>query len=111
MFSEQLYDWIVPEVATASGQPVQFDIVSTNFAQQTYDSDALLAGRDTGGRKDRPTPPILQTAPSRNSLTLFSSSDTKTILITGGQNENSTTLSSAEKLDTSSNDVQLHRGQ
>jgi N-acetylneuraminic acid mutarotase len=100
MFTGRLYDWIIPEVATASEEPVQFDIVSTNFAQQTYDlhhylQDGTLADEKT----DQIAYPTNRT--EQEFSTIFSSSGTRTVLITGGQNDNSTTLSSAEKLDTS----------
>ncbi len=100
MFSGQLYDWIIPEVATASEQPVLFDVVSSNYTQQTYalryySQDGTLA-EEKASNTAYPTNRTEQAFSD-----LFTSSGTKTVLITGGQNDNSTVLSSAEKLNTS----------
>ena len=100
MFSGRLYDWIIPEVATASGQPVLFDIVNSNFTQQAYSLkyyslDGALA-EDKAGNTAYPTNRTEQAFSD-----LFTSSGTRTVLITGGTNDNSTVLSSTEKLDTS----------
>jgi WD40 repeat protein len=99
MFTKQLHDWVIPEVATASGEPVQFDIVSTNFTEQTYDlkhysQDGTLAEEKTDVTA-KPTSRVDQTFTD-----LFTSYGARTVLIAGGQGNSYTTFSSAEKLDT-----------
>ena len=98
MFTGQLYDWIIPEVVTASEAPVQFDFVSSNYSDQTYDlkhyaQDGTLAEEKTDITAS-PAKRVEQTFTD-----LFSSSGTRTVLIAGGQNNGMTTFSSAEKLD------------
>ena len=98
MFTKQLYDWVIPEVVTASEEPVQFDFASSNYSEQTYDlkhytQDGTLAEEKTDITA-YPTKRVEQTFSD-----LFSSSGTKTVLIAGGQKNSSTTFSSAEKLE------------
>ena len=100
MFSRQLYDWVIPEVATASEQPVLFNVVSSNYTQQAYtlkyySQDGTLA-EEKAGITAYPTNRTEQAFSD-----IFSSSGTKTVLITGGKNDNSTVLSSGEKFDVS----------
>ncbi len=98
MFTGQLYDWVIPEVVTASEQPVQFDFVSSNYSEQTYDlkhytQDGTLAE----AKSDVTASPAKRV--EQTFTDLFSSSGTRTVLIAGGQNNGMTTFSSAEKLD------------
>jgi len=101
MFTKRLYDWVIPEVATANAEPVLFDIVSSNYAQQTYDlkhysQDGTLA-EEKAGQIAYPT-----NRTEQEFSTIFTSSGAETVLIMGGKNDSSTVLSSAERFDTSS---------
>ena len=99
MFTGQLFDWVIPEVVTASEEPVQLDFVSSNYSEQTYDlkhytQDGTLAEEKTDVTAS-PTKRVEQTFSD-----LFSSAGAQTVLIAGGQKNSTTTFSSAEKLNT-----------
>ncbi len=97
LFQDRLYEWVVPELGTNSGDVVQLDLLNPNYTQQNYDllryaKDGTLVDEKTGN-----------TAPPTNRLEnlltdVFTTSQQGKVLITGGNNTG-VTANTAENFD------------
>jgi len=97
LFQNLLYDWVIPELGTNTGDAVQLNLLNPNYTQQTYD---LLRFTRDGTQIDQKTGNI---APPTNRLEqlltdVFTATAKSEILITGGQTSGSTN-NSAETYD------------
>jgi len=102
LFQKLVFDFVVPEILTGTGQTVQLDFLNPNYAQQTY--EVKFFSKDGTLSQDKTGQTLGFTNRTESSFTdLFAAAGQSKVLVTGGQTTLATnaTTSSAETYDTS----------
>jgi Kelch motif/Galactose oxidase, central domain len=99
LFTNRLYDWIVPEIVRPDGTPVELDVVNPNYNQGTYDLTRIA--RDGGVLETRTDNTAFPTNRQAQLFTdVFTQPGAGRLLLTGGQT-GSTAISASDTYDPS----------